>query len=76
MDIILPKSLELAARSNADPRWGGEIVLALVNGEEKRRLDIGQRTVLAMCRQELADRDAKRAAWAARKRKSRAGGAR
>lgn len=74
MNKILPKSLELAARSTSDAKWLGEIVLALVNGDDKRKLDIGQRTVLAMCRQELSDRETKRAEWAARKRKSRAGG--
>ena len=72
--LFIPKCLALAAKASNDPTWVGEVVIALVNGAAGKRLDHGQQTVLAMCREELEEREAKRKAWAERKRRSRAKG--
>lgn len=68
---MVPKVLELAAKTSRDPKWVGEIVLALADGGEGAGLDKGQRAILAMCRQELAERDEARAAARERKRRWR-----
>lgn len=72
--LFIPKCLALAAKASNDPKWVGEVVIALVNGDAGKRLDHGQQTVLAMCREELEERESTRKAWAERKRKSRAKG--
>lgn len=68
---LLPNVLELAARTSSDPKWIGEIVLALVDGSDAG-LDKGQRSILAMCLMELDQRAAARAAERERKRRQRA----
>lgn len=74
---LVPKVLELAARTSGDPKWVGEIVLALVDASPAG-LDKGQRAILAMCLLELDQRAEARAAERERKRRQRArkGGAR
>lgn len=75
MNDIMPNALRLAAAGCDDPKWIGEIMIALC-GKKVPGLDRGQRVVLSMCRSELIEAHARREAAAERKRRSRNGGAR
>ena len=66
---MVPKTLDYAAKAYAEnPNKLGEIVLALVNGSDAK-LDEGQRVVLAMCRDELAEKERQRELARDRKRR-------
>ena len=67
---IMPNALRLAAAGCDDPKWIGEILIALC-GRQVKGLDRGQRVVLEMCRAEIIERHAKRSDAAERKRRQR-----
>ena len=66
---ILPDALRLAAIGCDSPEWIGGIVLALCG--KNVTLDRGQKVVMSMCSVEIAEREARRAASAERKRRQR-----
>lgn len=70
---LVPRCLAHAAAAYARrPAKLGEVVLALVGGEyAPKSLDEGQTVVVALCREELAERSARRAAARERKAKWR-----
>lgn len=68
---IVPHALVIAAKTFADkPSLIGEVVCALV-GEKTKPLSEVQRYILADCREEIAERLARRAAAAERKARQR-----
>ncbi len=74
MKDIMPNALRLAAAGCDDPKWIGEVLLALCGRGAK--LDRGQKVVLAMCRAEIEERRRAREQAAERKRRWRKEGAR
>lgn len=69
---VVPRTLAYAAAAyGRNPRALGEILAALVLGGEVREkaLDEGQRAIVDMCREEVAERE--RAREQARERKAR-----
>lgn len=69
---VVPRTLAYAAAAyGQNPRALGEILIALVLGGEgrERALDEGQRAIVAMCREEVAERE--RIREQARERKAR-----
>lgn len=69
---VVPRTLAYAAAAyGQNPRALGEILIALVLGGEGREgaLDEGQRAIVAMCREEVAERE--RVREQARERKAR-----
>lgn len=69
---VMPDALRRAACGCDDPKWLGEILIALCGGPQKG-LDKGQLVVLGICRAEIGERAARRAEAAARKRRWRGG---
>ena len=69
---VVPRTLAYAAAAyGQNPRALGEILIALVLGGEEQEwaLDEGQRAIVAMCREEVAERE--RVREQARERKAR-----
>lgn len=71
-NLIVPHALAIAAKTLKDkPAAVGEILVALVTGDEPRRLTDLQRYVIAECREEFDEIERRRAADAERKRRFR-----
>lgn len=69
---VFPKALGAAVLANGDdPKWIGEILVCLFGGR-RQGLDRAQRTVVALCEQEIESRLSKREGERVRKARSRA----
>lgn len=72
---FLPRALRVAAATFADqPRFLGEILVALYADGRRAKLTDVQRFIVAECREEIAERLRRRAAETERKRRQRKGG--
>lgn len=70
---IVPRALMIAAKTFTDkPRLVGECLIALVKGTTPAGFSDVQRYILQDCREELAERQERRAQAAERKRAQRA----
>ena len=73
--LIFPRALLIAAKTFADkPQIVGEVLVVLCGGTAKKPLSEVQKYILAECREEIADRVARRKVEAEYKRKQRNGG--
>lgn len=74
-DFIFPRALMVAAKTFADkPKIVGEVLVALVKGDNGKNLSEVQRYILDDCREDIAARKAQRDVWREQKRARRAKG--
>ena len=60
---IIPRTLQHAAHVyEREPRKLGEVLIALATGRGEQSLDKAQRVLVAICREELSDRERQREA--------------
>lgn len=61
--FLIPRTLQHAAHVyEREPRKLGEVLIALATGRGEQSLDKAQRVLVAICREELSDRERQREA--------------